>query len=77
MKSLDKVIDDFEKACDLKRRCEGCSGCLSQENGCPNDGAESVPDALHYLKEYQKILPLVPSLINTAIEVLKKGKTIG
>ena len=34
-------------------------------------------DALHYLKEYQKILPLVPSLINTAIAVQKKGKTIG
>ena len=35
------------------------------------------PDALHYLKEYQKILPLIPSLINTAIAVQKKGKTIG
>ena len=34
-------------------------------------------DALHYLKEYQKILPLIPSLINTAIAVQKKGKTIG
>lgn len=55
MKTLDEVIDNFEKACDLERRCEGCSGCLGQENGCPNDGAECVPDALHYLKEYQKI----------------------
>ena len=53
MKTLDEVIDNFEKACDLERRCEGCSGCLDQENGCPNDGAESVPDALHYLKEYR------------------------
>lgn len=34
-------------------------------------------DALHYLKEYQKILPLVPSLINTVLAVQKKGKTIG
>ena len=33
--------------------------------------------ALHYLKEYQAILPLMPSLINTAIAVQKKGKTIG
>lgn len=51
MKSLDEVIDIFEKACDLDRRCEDCSGCLSHnEEGCPNDGAEAVPDALHYLK---------------------------
>ena len=55
MKTLDEVIDDFEKACDLERRCEGCSGCLGQEYGCPNDGAESVPDALFYLKEYRKL----------------------
>lgn len=54
MKTLDEVIDNFEKACDLERRCEGCSGCLGQENGCPNDGAECVPDALHYLKEYRE-----------------------
>jgi hypothetical protein len=38
---------------------------------------EVTRDALHYLKEYQAILPLVPSLINTAIAVQKKGKTIG
>ena len=55
MKTLDEVIDDFEKACDLERRCANCSGCLGQEYGCPNDGAESVPDALHYLKEYRKL----------------------
>ena len=55
MKTLDEVIDNFEKACDLERRCEGCSGCLGQEYGCPNDGAESIPDALHYLKEYRKL----------------------
>lgn len=56
MKTLDEVIDNFEKACDLERRCEGCSGCLGQENGCPNDGAECVPDALYYLKELRHIL---------------------
>ena len=53
MKSLDEVIDIFEKACDLERRCEDCSGCLGQEEGCPNDGANAVPDALHYLKMYR------------------------
>lgn len=56
MKTLDEVIDNFEKACDLERRCEGCSGCLGQEYGCPNDGAECVPDALHYLKVLKDIL---------------------
>lgn len=55
MKTLDEVIDDFEKACDLERRCENCSGCLGQEEGCPNDGAESVPDALRYLKAYRQL----------------------
>lgn len=53
MKTLDEVIDDFEKAYDLERRCENCSGCLGQENGCPNDGTESIPDALSYLKKYR------------------------
>ena len=77
MKTLDEVIAIFEKACDLERRCEDCSGCLGHDEGCPNNGADAVPDALHYLKEYQTILPLVPSLINTALEVQKKGKTIG
>ena len=33
MKTLDEVIEVFEKACDLERRCEDCSGCLGQENG--------------------------------------------
>lgn len=55
MKTLDEVIDNFEKACDLERRCEGCSGCLGQEYGCPNDGAESVPDALKYLKKLKRV----------------------
>ena len=55
MKTLDEVIDTFEKACDLERRCEGCPGCLSHDYGCPNDGAESVPDALHYLKRLKQI----------------------
>ena len=55
MKSLDEVIDIFEKACDLDRRCEDCSGCLSHDEGCPNDGSEAVPDALHYLKELKDL----------------------
>ena len=54
MKTLDEVINIFEKACDLEKRCEECDGCLSQEYGCPNDGAEAVPDALHYLREYRE-----------------------
>ena len=53
MKSLDEVINVFEKACDLEKRCEDCSGCLSQDYGCPNDGSECVPDALYYLKMYR------------------------
>lgn len=56
MKTLDEVIDNFEKACDLERRCANCSGCLGQEYGCPNDGAECVPDALHYLKDYRMLV---------------------
>lgn len=56
MKSLDEVIDIFEKACDLDRRCEDFSGCLSHyDEGCPNDGSEAVPDALHYLKDMKNL----------------------
>ena len=55
MKSLDEVIYIFEKACDLDQRCEDCSGCLAHDEGCPNDGAEAVPDALHYLKELKDL----------------------
>ena len=54
MKTLDEVIDIFEKACDLERRCEDCAGCLAHE-WCPNDGADAVPDALHYLQSYQQL----------------------
>ena len=56
MKTLDELINIFEKACDLERRCEDCSGCLGHDYGCPNDGADAVPDALHYLKELRHIL---------------------
>ena len=49
----------------------------SQRYGDVQIMVEDLTDALHYLKEYRTILPLVPSLINTAIEVQKKGKTIG
>lgn len=70
MKSLDEVI----------KACEETVHYLYDHNvsidGCYL-GAEETIDALHYLKEYQKILPLIPSLINTAIAVQKKGKTIG
>ena len=74
MKTLDEVIKANE-CCDHGEpdsRCEDCP-----YNGIGACCAERESDALHYLKEYQKILPLVPSLINTAIAVQKKGKTIG
>lgn len=66
MKTLDEVIKVMAKCFDntyniVPLECE----------------PEYGEDALHYLKEYQTILPLVPSLINTAIAVQKKGKTIG
>lgn len=69
MKTLDEVISvmDHVEFC--------CTNCKLQFD-C--DEVECfLEDALHYLKEYQTILPLVPSLINTAIAVQKKGKTIG
>ena len=69
MKTLDEVI----KVMDHVQFC--CTNCKLQYD-C--DETECfLEDALHYLKEYQTILPLVPSLINTALEVQKKGKTIG
>lgn len=75
MKTLDEVIHALEVC---------TSGYCSNHNGdCPYLGhykcneEQRKLDALHYLKEYQTILPLVPSLINTAIAVQKKGKTIG
>ena len=74
MKPLDEVIKALE-CCDhgeLNSRCEDCpysgiGACIS----------ERETDALHCLKEYKAILSLVPSLISTALEVQKKGKTIG
>ena len=74
MKTLDEVIKAFEWCLnDANDECDGCPYYSNQETDCH---VRNV-DALHYLKEYQKILPLVPSLINTAIAVQKKGKTIG
>ena len=69
MKTLDEVI----KTMDHVEFC--CMNCKLQFD-C--DEVECfLEDALHYLKEYRTILPLVPSLINTALAVQKKGKTIG
>ena len=53
MKTLDEVINIFEKGCDLDQRCKDCSGCLAHDEGCPNDGANAIPDALYYLKMYR------------------------
>lgn len=76
MKTLDEVIKALEIC--TSGYCSNSDGdCpyLNIDNDC--DTRLRKLDALQYLKEYQKILPLVPSLINTAIEVQKKGKTIG
>ena len=68
IKTLDEVIEKIEEF--------WVCPCVDEANEyC--DLMEVREDALHYLKEYQTILPLVPSLINTAIAVQKKGKTIG
>lgn len=77
MKRLDEVIDAMERC--IIPPCFNCKGCPYEDDDaevvCHSDDRDV--DALHYLKEYQTILPLVPSLINAAIAVQKKGKTIG
>ena len=73
MKTLDEVIKALECCIDPELSCD--KDCPYQDNCAYQDFAHD--DALHYLKEYRAILPLVPSLINTALEVQKKGKTIG
>ena len=73
MKTIDEVIKALEWCTDGDQ--SGCGACPYHDHDdfdCDKDA-----DALHYLKEYQKILPLMQSLINTAIAVQKKGKTIG
>ena len=71
MKTLDEVI----KAVDYCTFSSDCNPCPYKED--KECSRAKMTDALHYLKEYRTILPLVPSLINTALEVQKKGKTIG
>ena len=81
MKSLDDVIKALEMC--TADNCVCLNGCpysdLVKGDDCCDIHAipEMQKDALHYLKEYRAILPLMPSLINTAIAVQKKGKTIG
>lgn len=55
MKTLDEVIKAYEYCIDNNYRdCRGCPyGCEDGESDCAN--AEEKTDALHYLKEYQKI----------------------
>ena len=65
MKTIDEVIDELNY----------WDTCDRYPESFYDD--EIIQDALHYLKEYRTILPLVPSLINTALEAQKKGKTIG
>lgn len=38
---------------------------------------EMEESILYYLKEYQKLLILMPNLVNAELENQKKGKTIG
>lgn len=38
---------------------------------------EMEESILYYLKEYQKLLKLMPNLVNAELENQKKGKTIG
>ena len=77
MKTLDEVIEAMER-CSIPHYFD-CKGCPYEDDdaevGCRSDDRDA--DALQYLKEYQTILPLLPSLINTAIAVQKKGKIIG
>ena len=77
MKTLDEVIKGFE--CCENTDCDNCPYKIlfNDDSYVPCDQFSKDEDALHYLKEYRAILPLVPSLINTAIAVQKKGKTIG
>ena len=79
MKTLDEVIKALEICSTDDDPCDKCPYTEFDKNGvwaCSMCG-DFAEDALHYLKEYRAILPLVPSLINTALEVQKKGKTIG
>jgi hypothetical protein len=79
MKTIDEVINALE-ICGHDESPK-CPYFDTEHWCCCEDHMRSISplkdDALHYLKEYQKILPLVPSLINTALAVQKKGKTIG
>ena len=38
---------------------------------------EMEASILYHLKEYRKLLMLMPNLVNTALENQKKGKTVG
>ena len=69
MKTLDEVIEIFEKVVKHDYVWFDEKTALMT--------IETLTDTLQYLREYQAILPLMPSLINTAIAVQKKGKTIG
>ena len=84
MKTLDEVIKALrctDPEVDPGTKCNDCPYKESHIDELwyvgPSCLDEMFADALHYLKEYRIILPLVPNLINTAIAVQKKGKTIG
>jgi hypothetical protein len=62
MKTLDEVIDIFEKVV--------MHDYVWFDEKTALMTIETLTDTLYYLKEYQAILPLMPSLINTALKVL-------
>lgn len=65
-KPLDELIEDLRHA-----------KPISSRYGDVQIMVEDLTDAIHYLQEYKAILPLIPKLINTALEIQKKGKTRG
>lgn len=76
MKTLDEVIKAMEY-CQTPDQMGNCNVNCPYIHCCDPESVAIKTDALHYLREYRAILPLVPSIINTALEVQKKGKTIG
>lgn len=68
--NLEETIAVVEKVLNEDPPCDSCEVSCSKCD-C------YLYYVLHYLKEYKTILPLVPSLINTAIGVAQKGKTVG
>lgn len=63
MKTIDEVIHWYENRKDL------LIGIGTRQ--------EMEDSILYHLKEYQKLIMLLPNLVNAELENQKKGKTIG